>query len=439
MKVRRSVSASLSWGGLCIAVLCLLGVVIVSPVRGQEGVTLKGIDAVRFLYQTGHYAEARKACYTLLWYDIHQPEVLYFLAESLDNLGQIDQAAVFYHLTERYLAENPPPQANANVEAAIKLCQARLQVLDTAHRAAAKQYLETAPGKTFTTPEQVGDLWMSQVEADWASLHDLYLWPVVGGRKDFPATWIHNAQGVMHRSGAKYMDEVDGRKGVLFCVSRKDATSSLRFRNSVRGDEVRIGVEPYDWPLELRLVTDGQVVFSGRVEANAWTDLNIPLGQYAGKDVPCAVELVVPQDQQYHEGAFFDYVDIFGGVGPAVQTPGAQAAPADLPPSLNEGLIGYWPFEEGSGFDVRDASGDGNDGVLRVASRESPWVRGCPTAGGAHALHFDGRITCVEIPDHGGLATPNALTVACWVRLDRIKQDRANHTQARKSVPRPTR
>ncbi len=49
---------------------------------------------------------------------------------------------------------------------------------------------------------------------------------------------------------------------------------------------------------------------------------------------------------------------------------------------VDEGLVAYWPFEEGAGNVAHDASGNGNDGMVHGAS----WVPGlCGTA-----LSFDG-------------------------------------------------
>ena len=57
------------------------------------------------------------------------------------------------------------------------------------------------------------------------------------------------------------------------------------------------------------------------------------------------------------------------------------AAPTD-------GLVGYWPMDEGSGTIAHDISGSGNNGTINGAS----WVAGNPPAGGGSgALQFDGK------------------------------------------------
>jgi hypothetical protein len=311
----------LAGGVVLVAVVMLAGRTALAAAAPTQGASVAQLlEAVRSLYEQGRYDAVKRGCYAVLWSDIEQPEALYYLASTFDKLGDRDQAAVYYHLTERELAEAPAGEAPASASEWKKVCEERLQVVDTAHREAAKQYEESTAGKKFTSPQEVSDLWMSQVEADLAPLHGLYLWPVMGGRKDKPPTWIHNAQGVMHRSGAKYMDEVDGRKGVLFCALTKKTNRRLMLRNVGKGDVLRIGVEAYNFPFVLNVLADKERLFSAPIRANVWTDLEVPLGAYAGKDLPLALELVVPPEQGPHEGVFFDYVDFFAAE-PNASTP----------------------------------------------------------------------------------------------------------------------
>jgi hypothetical protein len=88
-----------------------------------------------------------------------------------------------------------------------------------------------------------------------------------------------------------------------------------------------------------------------------------------------------------------------------------SAAPMAVPAELREGLVAYWPLDG----DAKDASGNGNDGVLHGAI-SAPDRNG--KAGGA--LRFDGAST-VEIPDSLSLRTvTNAFTVAAWVQVERL-------------------
>jgi hypothetical protein len=59
-----------------------------------------------------------------------------------------------------------------------------------------------------------------------------------------------------------------------------------------------------------------------------------------------------------------------------------------------EGLVAYWNFDEGKGSVIRDASGNGHDGLVKDAG----WVSGKVN----HALSFE-KGGFVEIPDHQDL------------------------------------
>jgi hypothetical protein len=59
---------------------------------------------------------------------------------------------------------------------------------------------------------------------------------------------------------------------------------------------------------------------------------------------------------------------------------------------LNDGLVGYWKFDEGSGTAVRDWSGYGNDGTLGAAPRTPTWTAGATGTNFTNAggIQFDG-------------------------------------------------
>jgi hypothetical protein len=85
--------------------------------------------------------------------------------------------------------------------------------------------------------------------------------------------------------------------------------------------------------------------------------------------------------------------------------PASVAAPA----GLGEGLVAYWPCDG----DAKDASGNGNDGVLHgaVAAADRNGK-----AGGA--LYFDGIDDSVVVPGTPSLDITNAITIAVWAKLD---------------------
>lgn len=78
-------------------------------------------------------------------------------------------------------------------------------------------------------------------------------------------------------------------------------------------------------------------------------------------------------------------------------------------------LAGYWAFDEGKGDEVKDQSGNGNDGTI---SGEVKWVDGQI----GKALEFSPG-ACVSIPDSEPLNDAKELTVAMWVKLHSLPND----------------
>jgi len=75
------------------------------------------------------------------------------------------------------------------------------------------------------------------------------------------------------------------------------------------------------------------------------------------------------------------------------------------------GLVGYWPFDEGSGTAVQDSSGNDFSGEL---IGDPQWVTGKIGTG---ALSFDGSDGLVEVPEAPALDMTDRLTIATWVNV----------------------
>jgi len=73
-----------------------------------------------------------------------------------------------------------------------------------------------------------------------------------------------------------------------------------------------------------------------------------------------------------------------------------------------DGLVGYWKFDEGSGSIAVDSSGHGNTGTLYNGP---VWVDGIH----GKALSFDGASTYVRIEDSSSLDVTTQVTVEAWV------------------------
>ncbi|MCK4342404.1 MAG: LamG domain-containing protein [Phycisphaerae bacterium] len=100
----------------------------------------------------------------------------------------------------------------------------------------------------------------------------------------------------------------------------------------------------------------------------------------------------------------------------------ANIAAADL----NDGLVGYWSFDEGEGGTAYDYSGHGNHGTIQGAS----WTSGIS----ASALYFDGDADYVDCGNGASLQFPGSVTVSVWVKTDAITESKQI---VRKSVGNP--
>ncbi|HUT31958.1 MAG TPA: hypothetical protein VNE39_00645 [Planctomycetota bacterium] len=302
---------------MALRVLATIGLslALAQPSLGAGGtrVQLKGLEAIKFLYQQGDYPAATQFGYVALWKDIRQPEALFYTASALEKLNDREQAAVFHHILLRVLDEDAAGASDPQVASRRALCQKALERLDGAYRLARADYLSTAPGQRFTAADKASDLWMTQVRCDLRGLHGLYAWKLVGGRKDAKPDWIHNTQGAMHRSGAKYMDNIQGRQGVLFCIPLKKSNkpSRLFWDGPAKGRLLRIGTMAYNFPYVLNVLVGDKQAFSKAIGKDAWEDLKILLEAEPSREARLVLELVIPESQRWAEGAFFDYIDFF--------------------------------------------------------------------------------------------------------------------------------
>ncbi len=74
----------------------------------------------------------------------------------------------------------------------------------------------------------------------------------------------------------------------------------------------------------------------------------------------------------------------------------------------NDGMVGCWDFDEGSGTLLHDRSGHGNDGKIHGAT----WV----TCGSGHALRFDGENDFVDCGNSVILDITGPITLQAWVQ-----------------------
>lgn len=107
-----------------------------------------------------------------------------------------------------------------------------------------------------------------------------------------------------------------------------------------------------------------------------------------GLSTPSAADVSVPVETNVFDADF--------GYGPA---------------AWYEGLIGYWPLDEGVGQSSMDFSTLGHDATVLG---DPVWTFGFTTP----ALDLDGTGDAVEIPAFAEADTPPELTIAAWIRTD---------------------
>jgi hypothetical protein len=298
--------------------------------------TLSGIQAIRELHFRKRYEECEFFASRFLWNDIRrQPEALYLLASSIDWQERPDEAAAWYTLYLRCLDEKkdwPSTDTRYRKPATnrLKLLKLDAATLDAQYKAV------TADGLTFTMPEAVDDAWMTQVRADLQSLHRLRFYKAIRARlKGMPDNWIHNRQGEMHRSGMKFLKEVEGRNGVLSAAPHGDkddddgddngdadgeaheAEASRITAHNFRGAKfLRIGARADEHPFELRVNVADNEIARHEISPDAWSDLKIalppadPATQPSGAQ-QVTLQLVLPENPTGPEGAWFDYIEFF--------------------------------------------------------------------------------------------------------------------------------
>ena len=116
------------------------------------------------------------------------------------------------------------------------------------------------------------------------------------------------------------------------------------------------------------------------------------------------------ESQKYRLGGSTDAVSTDGGPYPDLREIGSNLSllPIDYG---DTSLVGYWPFNEGTGLTAYDASGHGNNGALSASP--PAWITG--KLGGA--LSFNGSNNYVSYASSSGNVY-GPITVAAWVYVN---------------------
>jgi hypothetical protein len=80
--------------------------------------------------------------------------------------------------------------------------------------------------------------------------------------------------------------------------------------------------------------------------------------------------------------------------------------------SIKDGLLVYFPFDDGTGKVAKDVSGRGNDGQITDAE----WADGKF----GKCLSFNGTSAFVEIPYNDDFNITDGITLAAWIKIDHL-------------------
>ncbi|MCF7844477.1 MAG: DUF4215 domain-containing protein [Kiritimatiellales bacterium] len=85
--------------------------------------------------------------------------------------------------------------------------------------------------------------------------------------------------------------------------------------------------------------------------------------------------------------------------------------------AAHNSLVGYWPFDTGSGYTAFDGSVSGNNGTLTNMT-VADWVSTVPSVSftNSGSLDFDGSNDYVSVPNGGGLNARSSGSIALWVK-----------------------
>jgi len=81
------------------------------------------------------------------------------------------------------------------------------------------------------------------------------------------------------------------------------------------------------------------------------------------------------------------------------------------PPILNNGLVGYWSFNENTGSTIYDLSGNNNTGLFL---NNPTWGYGKK---GGRALNFNGINQGINLTNNGALNVTGAIGISAWVNI----------------------
>jgi outer membrane protein assembly factor BamB len=195
--------------------------------------------------------------------------------------------------------------------------------------------------------------------------------------------WVSSSAAVA--GGVVYVGSFDGKVYAL------DATTGAQVWSYRTGGWVFSSPAVVNWIVYVGSL-DGKIYALGGVHDVAVTNV-ASSKTVVGQGYSASINVIVSNQGSYTET--FNVTARADGVG------------------VNDGLVGYWSFDEGRGTTAHDTSGNLNDGTIYGAN----WTDGKF----GKALSFDGIDDYVAVPGSPSLNNiSDAVTIAAWVKLEQV-------------------
>lgn len=179
-------------------------------------------------------------------------------------------------------------------------------------------------------------------------------------------------------------------------------TARLYFKSLTITGQVDINVNGN--PEDLIIVVDGPISIGGSA------DINAIVYSTGAASVTTNVDFIGSLSSE-------DSVTIGGGNTISYDSSGIQDADYGTLCVNLPAAVAYWSFDNNVGYVVPDESGNGHDGTLGAnnSGQGDEPVGQC-----GFYLEFDGNDDYVNVPDHSDLDITQELTVAVWIRPEKI-------------------
>lgn len=127
-----------------------------------------------------------------------------------------------------------------------------------------------------------------------------------------------------------------------------------------------------------------------------------------------------------NDGTFDPATGLVLFTGTSAQALGSATSSSFYDFNLNDGLLGYWKFDEGSGGVARDSSGYGFDGVLTGGPTYVTTVPSVIAFPDPSAVSLPGAPSWVDLGNRSEFMNLHDFTISQWVLLNNVNADSPN-------------